>query len=238
MKFVSFTFTTALTLLGLNLSSVSAATLTHLSSDDEMNALIQDIAFVAEGRIGDGAGVTTHELNLHEFDPGNPQITEQFNWQNGVTENFELSYDPDVNLVQFTVGDTADATLRERQLNYNYNDPFSDIFIRTRAVDLGSSIAVSDLSLDNISLDEQSYAIAETRGLDILRISDVMNRFKLTGTSTMSWQGLPPEQSQLAFQIKVAQTEIETPNQEIPEPSLIIGLLIVAGAKIASRLSV
>lgn len=43
----------------------------------------------------------------------------------------------------------------------------------------------------------------------------------------MSWQDLPPEQSQLAFQVKVAQTEQEIPNQEIPEPSL-------AGAKISN----
>jgi hypothetical protein len=229
MKLTSFTLTTALTLLGLSCSAVHAVTLTHLTSDDEMNALMQDIAFVAEGRIGDGSGVATHELNLHEFDPGDPQITEQFNWQNGVTENFELSYNPDLNLVQFTLGD--------RLLNYNYNDPFSDIFIRTRAVNLGSFMLIDNLSLDNQFLDDQSYAVAETGGLDILRISDVMNRFTLTGNSTMSWQDLP-EQSQLAFQIKVAQTEIETPNQEIPEPSLIIGLLILAGVKISNRLSV
>jgi hypothetical protein len=117
MKLTSFTFTTILTLLGLSCSRVHAVTLTHLTSDDEMNALMQDIAFVAEGRIGDGGGVTTHELNLHEFDPGNPQITEQFNWQNGVTENFELSYDPDLNLVQFSLGDRPEMLNGEKALS-------------------------------------------------------------------------------------------------------------------------
>lgn len=92
---------------------------------------------------------------------------------------------------------------------------------------------IDNLSLDNQFLDDQSYAIAETGGLDILRISDVMNRFTLTGNSTMSWQNLP-EQSKLAFQIKVAQTDEDT-SQEVPEPSLILGLIIVGGAKIYSN---
>ena len=219
MKLYPFALTATLTLLGLNCPSVHAATLTHLSSDDEMNALMPDIAFVAEGRIGDRDGITTHELNLHEFDPGNPQITEQFNWQNGVAENFELSYDSALSLVQFTIGD--------RILNYNYTDPFSDIFIRTRAVNPGSSMLLSDLWLDQISLGEQSYAVAETGGLDILRISDVIADFKLIGTSTMFWQDSPPTQAKLAFQIKVAQSNQETQNQDIPEPSLVVGFLIV-----------
>lgn len=81
-----------------------AITFTNLSSDQEMNILLPKIAFVAEGRIGDLSGQSTYELDLHAEDPGFPQVTDQFNWLNGQTENFELTYDANSNFVNYLIG--------------------------------------------------------------------------------------------------------------------------------------
>ncbi|NEO28022.1 MAG: hypothetical protein F6K03_14355, partial [Kamptonema sp. SIO4C4] len=197
--------------------TANAVTLTHISSDQEMNGLMDDIAFVAEGRIGDLDGFATHELNLHESDPGQPDITDQFNWQNGVTEQFELSYDATSQLVNFNIGD--------RTLTHTYDDPFSDIFLRTRAVNEGSDIRVDNLLLDGVALNDASHAVAETGGLDILRIADIDENFTLTGDATMNWEDSPPSQSRLAFQVKISEPSPEPPpHKEIPEPSTVISL--------------
>ncbi|MBP0018845.1 MAG: hypothetical protein J7647_15015 [Cyanobacteria bacterium SBLK] len=197
--------------------SAIAFTLDRLSSDAEMNALMQDIAFVAEGRIGDRSGAATYELDLHEADPGFPQITDQFNWQSGITEAFELSYNSNSNQVDFLIGD--------RLLSHAYSDPFSDIFIRTRAVNSGSSILLNNLELNGTNLGEKSHAIAAQGGLDILQIGDIGEDFKLTGEVMMNWEKVPPTQSRLAFQIKIADTgDTPPPKKDIPEPGLLIGL--------------
>ncbi len=211
---------------GLVVSTLSAeaVTLTRLSSDHEMNALISDMAFVAEGRIGDNNGTATYELNLHESDPGDPQVTDQFNWVSGVAYPFELLYDAVSHFVEFTVGD--------RTLTYTYHNPFSDFFLRTRATQAGSSMLLSHLQLDGVSLDSKSHAVAETGGLDILRISDVAGSFQLLGKSTMTWEEITPVQSQLAFQIKLSEGN---KTQEIPEPRLLVGLAVLSLMGITSR---
>jgi len=218
--------------LGVATLPAESVTLNRLSSDNEMNELLGDIAFVAEGRIGDRGGFATHELNLHESDPGDPQVTDQFDWLSGVPEPFELVYDAAASLVNFTVGD--------RTLTQTYDNPFSDFFLRTRATQEGSSMRLGNLQLDGVDIDGESHAIADTGGLDILRISDVTGSFQLLGESTMTWQETPPVQSQLAFQIKVAEaTGTEPPpSREIPEPTsvaswLVFGLLGMANRRLS-----
>ncbi|UCG51589.1 MAG: hypothetical protein JSW58_15605 [Candidatus Latescibacterota bacterium] len=49
----------------------------HLSSDAEMLAVLENVAIVAEGRIGDLGGPATHELDLGD-DTGNPDTTAQY----------------------------------------------------------------------------------------------------------------------------------------------------------------
>jgi hypothetical protein len=88
---------------------------------------------------------------------------------------------------------------------------------------------LSNLQLDGISLDGESHAVAETGGLDILQISDVAGSFQLLGESTMTWEEITPVQSQLAFQIKLAEatpTVEATPTREIPEPNLVVSFVI------------
>ncbi|MGK7926217.1 MAG: choice-of-anchor W domain-containing protein [Spirulina sp.] len=227
-KRLLFSFLGGAIALILSNESAIAFTLTHLSSDAEMNAIMQDLAFVAEGRIGDRNGAATYELDLHEDHPGFPQMTDQFNWQNGVTEAFELSYTSTSNLVNFTIGD--------RVLSHAYTDPFSDIFIRTQAVKAGSHILLNNLQLNGTNLGEKSHAIAAEGGLDILQISEFGKDFQLTGEVTMNWEEIPPTQSRLAFQIKIADTgDTPTPRKEIPEPSLLVSLGCVSLLGLRSR---
>lgn len=199
--------------------TASAFTITHLSSDAEMNALLTDMTFVAEGRIGDRRGAATHELNLHEEHPGNPSVTAQFNWINGTPQPFELTYNADSSLVSFMVG--------SQTLSHTYTDPFSDIFIRTQAVNKDSSIVLDHLFIDGDPISESSTAIGNEDGLDILRLSNLPGSFKLTGQSTMNWEDIPPTQSRLAYQIKVARTEPEPEKKEIPEPNSLASLLLL-----------
>jgi hypothetical protein len=208
-----------------------ALTLTNLSSDQEMEALLPKISFVAEGRIGDRGGFSTHEINLHEEDPGSPQVTEQFNWLNGKTEAFELTYNAESNLVNYMLGNKI--------LSYAYTQAFSDIFLRTRAIDAGASIIVDNLVLDSQNIHAYSSAIGEIKGLDILRISDIAKSFRLAGNVTMSWTDEAPRNSRLAYQIKIGTPTSDPPrqNQKIPEPSSIYGILTVFGLSVCPKLN-
>lgn len=82
---------------------------------------------------------------------------------------------------------------------------FTEIFVRTRAVNADSEILVDNLVLDGENVNDNSEAIANSGGLDILWISGgtLLDGFTLSGQTTMSWIGTPPTQSRLAFQLKV-----------------------------------
>lgn len=84
--------------LAFNPFCAEAFTLTRLSSDREMNALMKDIAFVAEGRIGDRSGTATHELNLHESASSRAQ--EQGYPSSLVAENIGAGYTTPEEVVQ------------------------------------------------------------------------------------------------------------------------------------------
>ncbi|MCW6037423.1 PEP-CTERM sorting domain-containing protein [Spirulina subsalsa FACHB-351] len=227
-----FLLTGVMTALGvLSIPALSeAVTLHKLSSDQEMNDLMHNIAFVAEGRIGDLGGPATHELNLHESDPGKPDITAHYSWGNERTDTFILAYDAPSGWVNFSIGGET--------ISHVYTDSFSDIFVRTRAVDAQSQIRVDNLQLDGVMLDGFSHAIAETGGLDILHIAGVTTSFLLFGQATMSWlsEAPPPTQARLAFQIKVSEgNDSDTPPQGVPEPSAIASFVLLGLGGILSR---
>jgi hypothetical protein len=169
----------------------------HISSDAEMNALLTDTIFVAEGRIGDRGGNATFELDLG-LSTSNPDVQSNYNWQSGVTESFSLTYDYATGLVVYTLGGTV----------LTYSTPyagFGDIFIRTRANVGDASIVVFDLVLNGKSIVDLSSSTGPG-GLDILWISGLsaVEGFALEGIVTMTWSGNPPTNSNLAFQVKVA----------------------------------
>lgn len=184
--------------LMVSVSGVSWAALTtsHLSSDAEMLEILSDTLFVGEGRIGDGAGTATFEIDLGG-DSGSPDTTAQYDWPNGTAVPWTLTYDHTTNLITFTVD----------YVNLSYTSPlsgFTEIFVRTRAVNADSDILVDNMVLDGENVNDVSQAFG-SNGLDILWIDGgtLLNGFTLTGETTMSWIGSPPTQSRLAFQVKV-----------------------------------
>ncbi|UCF05531.1 MAG: hypothetical protein JSV33_00400 [bacterium] len=170
---------------------------THISSDAELVEFLSDTMFVCEGRIGDLGGAQTFELDLgHET--GNPAQTADYAWQSGVVEPFSLTYDGGTGLVTFSLGGVT----------LYYTTPYFDfevVFVRTRAVDDGTSMVVTDLVLDGESVNDSSIAVGPN-GLDILLIvgGELNDGFTVTGSATLSWTGSPPTHSRLAFQVKVA----------------------------------
>jgi hypothetical protein len=188
-----------LALIGLGAAFPASATLvvSHMTSDLDLLALLpeENIAFVAEGRIGDLGGAATFELDLGQSTAA-PLVTAQHVWPNSVSESFSLTYDKVSNLARLTVGGTA--------LEYSPDLLFMEIFIRTRAVDEGTSIVLGGMTLNGQSITENCTA-SGADGLDILRVQagTLLDGFTLLGNVTMTWSGAAPTQSHLAFQIKV-----------------------------------
>ena len=176
--------------------AASALTTQHIATDAELLALISDTLFVAEGRIGDLGGAATFELDLGH-DTAHPSTQANYAWVSEAIEPFSLSYDAVTKVVSFSLGGHT----------LTYVTPymqFGDLFVRTRALNVGTSVSVYDLVLNGVSVGDQSTATGD--GLDILWISEhaIANGFTLTGAAVLSWTGTPPTQSRLAFQIKVA----------------------------------
>ncbi len=189
----------AATSLLLVLVSAPAMALTtqHIATDADMLAMLTDTLFVAEGRIGDRGGAATFEIDLGG-DTGAPATSAQYDWPNGTAVSWTLTYNSVSNLIAFTVDGVP----------LTYTSPlagFTDLFVRTRAVNANSSIVVDNLVLDSASAGDASTADGNASGLDILWISGgvLTDGFTLTGHATMSWTGTAPTQSRLAFQIKV-----------------------------------
>jgi len=175
---------------------VSAGIVTrHVATDAEMLYYIQNIAVVAEGRIGDRGGAATFELDLGD-NTGNPATTAQYNWQSAVAEPFTFSYNNVTNVATFTLGG--------RTLSYSPVISFKEFFVRTRAVDASTGVQVYDLVLNGQSVGDVSSATGPD-DLDILAVSgvDLYQGFTLTGVAVLTWGATPPTQSRLAFQIKV-----------------------------------
>jgi hypothetical protein len=189
--------------LGVALSAPALGTITtsHLSGDAELSAILPEdnIAFVAEGRVGDLEGHATFELDLGQSTAA-PETTAQYAWRNGESESFAVTYDHGTGVVSFNLGG--------KTLYYFPSRVFSEIFIRTRAVEDGSTVSAHDLVVDGESVNDQSSA-AGPDGLDILRIqgATLSDDFVLVGQAVLSWPGDAPSQSRLAFQIKVGEPE-------------------------------
>lgn len=215
--------------------AANAGSFSKVADDNLFNALKPDLAFVAEGRMGNNAMNGTHELNFHGANPFNESQTQDetnFVWNSGQTYDFELKYTASTGLTKFFVDGIE-------KLSDNFSDAFSDIFIRTRATKVGSSINVDNIFLNGELLDGASSTVAQGGGawadtMDYLRITGLSEDedFSLTGQSTMNWGGIVPKNSHLAFQIKVADVE----SASTPEPTVIFALgLASAGMSLLRR---
>lgn len=175
-------------------------TTSHIATDAELVAMLSDSMFVAEGRIGDRGGAATFELDLGHSTSA-PATTAQYPWISGQAEPFSLVYNSGTGVVTFSLGGRTLTYLTQRF-------QFGDMFVRTRATVAGTSVVVSDLVLEGSPVGDISSAAGV--GLDILWISGaaLADGFTLTGTAVLTWSATPPTQSNLAFQIKVAELGI------------------------------
>lgn len=147
----------------------------HVATDQELNDLLDGLAVVAEG----------------------PSQQEQYDWSSGVVEPFTLTYDSGTNTATYSLGGKA--------LQYQPLLGFKEMFIRCRAVNTNTTITVNNLVLNGCAVADHSSADGNGSGLDILALTgeELDAGFTLTGDATLTWQGSPPTQSRLAFQIKV-----------------------------------
>ena len=184
-------------------SGFAAITTSHLT-EAEYDALMPQVSFVAEGRIGDRGGGTTYELDIQN-ENGTPVATAQYDWINGYPVFLEVWYDASTGVVRFAGGGT--------RLTFSPTEPFTDLFIWTNAADEGSSTLARWLWMDSIPFDGQSYATGPD-GSDILwvRGGDLADGFLLEGWTTMAWTGDAPTGSELAYQCKFATIAV------VPEP--------------------
>lgn len=185
-------------------TAVAQLTVTHVATDAELTSTLTNVAAVAEGRGGDGAGAATFELDLGP-DTAAPFVTAQYGWVDAQVEPFTLTYDSDVNEFAFTLGGHV--------LNFTPVPGFTEIWIRARAVNAGSTCLVGNLTLDGEAVGDQCLADGDATGLDILRIQggSLDDGFVLVGEATLDWTGSLPSQSRLAFQIKVGTPDSATP---------------------------
>jgi hypothetical protein len=175
----------------------AALTTSHLASDAELFDLTPTFDLIAEGRIGDRGGAATFELDIGP-ETSHPFITAQHPWQSGVLEPFTLAYDITLHEARFSLGGHT--------LIYPTPLGADELFVRTRAVNQGTSVLVQDLILDGEAVGDVSQA--SDGSLDILRIQGglLTDGFVLTGNAVLTWTGTPPTQSRLAFQVKVGTT--------------------------------
>lgn len=215
----------ALCIFSLNANAVS---ISHLPTDIDLLNTLNSKAFVAEGRIGDFGGNATFELDLGA-DTSAPSTSANYAWPNSTAVSFLIEYTAATGDVIFKVPDS----ILGQTLSYTSTppSPINSIFIRTRAVNPGSSITIDNLSLTDVNGNDMGVGSASSQtsgdsgGLDILWISSTLLDYDwtLSGTSTMSWTGSAPTNSRLAYQIKVGNATLTGGESfPIPEPSSFI----------------
>lgn len=176
--------------------------------------------FVAESRIGNNATNGDRELGINTA-TGAPVAQGQYKWISGQAVNFSLEYTGSV--VNYTVGNTLLSST-------NFSGDINKIYLRTRGS--GDNKPAGSISLSNLIFNGQSYSpglsSTGTSGgadVDYLAITGINTPFKLTGTSTLTFNNGTPNGSHLAYQIKVGTSTSE----EVPEPLTILGTVAALG---------
>lgn len=202
-----------LALLGWTAPARAGMILQHLADDNAASSFIQNISFVAEGRIGNNAANGTHELGLGASTSSFAQ-TAHSSWANAAASSFTLSFTPADGLARFTVG--------TQTLQFAPLSGADDLFLRTRASRSNSGLRLQNLTLDGVPVSDSSWAVNPGSGIDILwiRNAGLSDGFTLSGEVLMSWNQRP-NNSQLAFQISAGNA--------VPQPAT-WSLLAVGGA--------
>jgi hypothetical protein len=221
-----FSFRAAGVALGVSLATVGLSVTPNIASAVTVKTLPPNFTidnqtftevFVAEGRIGTAGMSGDWELGI--LNPNNnhlPDKQAQFVWENGTVYDFTLEYKDST--VNYTVGETLlSSTI--------FSAPVNTIYIRTKSFTSdntpSSSSKVEDLVFTDSSLTFSS--IAQDGDIDYLQISDISESFELKGQVSFSWTGNQPTHSNLAYQIKVGNSE------PVPEPLTILGSGVALG---------
>ncbi len=207
-------------------SSASAVSFTALSgyTDADFNNGILtgkfSEVFVAEGRIGDNRA----QAGNQEFSINNPIVPNSNNtglvggtpitvgnrvWTSGEFVDFSLSYD----------GNNISYILGGQTLSASVIGNATDIYLRTRAAN-NSSVFLNNLFLNSVSIGSTSSTGVGGSDIDYFKISGLTQPFTLTGQAKFEWTGTRPNNSALAFQIKVMNTK------KTPEPGTLGAMMI------------
>lgn len=178
--------------------------------------------FVAESRIGNNnASNGDYELSINNPPGGGTDKQSQYKWISGEAVNFSLEYTGSV--VNYTVGNTLLSST-------NFSGDINKIYLRTRGS--GDNKPAGSISLSNLIFNGQSYSpglssigTSAAADVDYLAITGINTPFKLTGTSTLTFNNGTPNGSHLAYQIKVGTSTSE----EVPEPLTILGTVAALG---------
>lgn len=214
-----------LTLAATSAPAFASFTESNAMTDAQFAALlssnqIQEV-FVAEGRIGNNA-LSTAERELGINNPaGAPLATGQFVWPN----NFNV---PQPDLVPFTLTYNAGSVTFDVDgtvLNAAFSGDINQLYIRTRAQDV-SFWSAADLLLDSQTVSGVSFANANgATDVDylVLTLNNPASSFTLSGNFSVGWDGVRPDRSELAVQIKAT----------IPAPATgaFAGLTALAGLR-------
>lgn len=209
--------TTTLSLMAT--SAAQAFTIGGHYNGAEFDELGLDIPWAAESRIG---RVGDHELNIHDHtNSAQNRVQANYdNWVSGEAVDFSLAFDRLLNTLTYTVDGIE---LSKTEI---FEDNFSDLYIRTSARQEGTSMVVDNLFLSDETMSSSigDLSSASCSGgvgcgyfdADYLHISDIVGDFTLTGQSTMTWLGAKPNNSNLAYQIKLVEGD---PGVSVPEPA-------------------
>lgn len=222
--------------LGLSLApqSAQAVSLIPLTSQDatpgfddiDFNLLLDKgdfkELFVAEGRIGNNATNGTQELSINRDvrDPIKPaQIVaqSQLSWGKDTLWDFTLAYTG--SKVDFSVSRAGGPSVLLSSTEFN--KPVNQIYFRTAAQGGNNNfVGLFNLSLNGHSIpDISSLGTPGNRDVDYLAVGDINAPFTLTGKTRFDWGGTRPNNSNLAFQIKVGS------RRRVPEPSILGAIL-------------
>ncbi len=225
-------FAFGITALGLLIAPNSAQAMTLVNNtsftDADFQQQIKDgdfsELFVAEGRIGNNNGKENYgerELGINTATGANVEAGD-LTWGNGNVYDFSLMYDG--SKVTYELGGK---TLTSTEFSGSVNN----IFLRTTGqIDnkknndsYNNFVTLKDLVFNGKSIGSLSSSGGATRDVDYLQIKDISAPFTLTGKTSMSWTGSAPNNSNLAFQIKVGNSPAS-----VPEPGT-IGAIFITG---------
>lgn len=181
--------------------------------------------WAVESRIGNSALNGTQELQIISQPSNGFNVIEQGQrvWGNGEAVDFKVTFDG--SLLTYMVGSQTLSTTE-----FGGQAPITDLFFRARSTS-NSSVSLTNLMVDGIAIPDLVAAAPDT--VTYLKVSDFGGAFTIMGTSTFSWTGTRPSQSQLAYQIKA------TTGQGVPEPATVsllsLGVLGLFGSQLRRK---